>query len=230
MITLATFPAHFGTRSTSPFCIKAIYLLNMAGLEWKRQDELDPRKFPKAKLPAIIVGSQTIGGSDIIQQYLEGHGHDFDAGLSAQEKAQSHSFIRMAEEHMYFHLVLDRWGNNAVWPTVRDVYFGAIPKLPRLFITSGLRKTLTKGMIVQGLGRLSEKERMERLEPDLQAIVAQLAGKRFLFADVPTAADASVASVLATMRATPIKTDLSRRIANDPALSGYIDRVDAELG
>jgi glutathione S-transferase len=230
MITLVTFPAHFGSQSTSPFCIKAIYLLNMASVDWQRKDELDPRKYPKAKLPALTVNSQTIGGSDIIQQYLEGQGHDFNAGLNAREKAQSHAFVRMAEEHMYFHLVLDRWDNDAVWPTIRDVYFGTIPKLPRLMITSGLRKKLTTGMVAQGLGRLSPEERMERLEPDLQAITAQLADRPFLFTDKPTAADAGVAPVLAAMRATPVKTNLSRRIANDQTLSDYIDRVETELG
>ncbi|MFT5786072.1 MAG: hypothetical protein ACI9KK_001425 [Ascidiaceihabitans sp.] len=43
-------------------------------------------------------------------------------------------------------------------------------------------------------------------------------------------ADTSVAAVLAAMRATPIKTDLSQRIASDQLLSDYIDRVDAALG
>ncbi|MEO9457535.1 MAG: glutathione S-transferase family protein [Lentilitoribacter sp.] len=230
MITLVTFAANFGTRSSSPFCIKAEYLLNMAGVPWQRQDEVDPRKYPKGKLPAITIGLETVGGSDGIQQYLEGQGHNFNANLSDLEKAQPHAFVRMAEEHMYFHLVLDRWGDDAVWPTVRDVYFNQIPKLPRLLITRRIRNTLIKGLITQGLGRLTPKERMDRLEPDLQAISAQLAHHTYLFSDQPTAADASVASVLAAMRATPIETSLSRRIANDQVLSDYIDRVDAALG
>lgn len=230
MITLITYPAQFGTRSSSPFCIKAEYLLNMAGVPWQRQDENDPRKWPKAKLPAITVDTDIIGDSDGIRHYLEGQGADFDKNLTDIEKAQSHTFIRMAEEHMYFHLVMDRWGNDAVWPTIRDVYFGDIPKLPRLIITRGLRAKLMKGMLAQGLGRLSPAERMERLEPDLQAIRSQLSQGDFLFGSEPCVADTSVASVLAAMRATPIKTDLSQRIASDQLLSDYIDRVDAALG
>jgi glutathione S-transferase len=230
MITLVTFPANFGTRSSSPFCIKAEYLLNMAGVPWQRQDEGDPRKWPKAKLPAITVGPEIIGDSDGIRRYLEAQGHNFDEGLSDLEKAQGHCFIRMAEEHMYFHLVLDRWGNDAVWPTIRDTYFKDIPKLPRLIITRGLRSTLVKGMKIQGLGRLSPSERMERLEPDLLAITVQLSQGKFLFGNTPCVADTSVASMLAAIRATPIETDLSRRIASDKILSDYIDRVDAALG
>ena len=108
MITLITYPAQFGTRSSSPFCIKAEYLLNMAGVPWQRQDENDPRKWPKAKLPAITVDLDIIGDSDGIRHYLEGQDADFDKNLSDIEKAQSHTFIRMAEEHMYFHLVMNR--------------------------------------------------------------------------------------------------------------------------
>lgn len=230
VITLITYAAEFGTRSSSPFCIKAEYLLNMAGVPWQRQDENDPRKWPKGKLPAITVESEIIGESDGIRKYLEMQGVGFYPGLSEIEKADAHAFARMAEEHMYFHLVIDRWGDDAVWPTIRDVYFKAIPKLPRLFVTRRLRAILMKGMVVQGLGRLSPAERMERLEPDLKAITSRLSQGQYLFGDRPCAADASVASILIAMRATPVKTDLSRRIASDQLLSDYIDRVDAALG
>jgi hypothetical protein len=94
----------------------------------------------KCHAASISVGTGIIGDSDGIPRYLEAQGHNFDAALSGLEKAQSHSFVRMAEAHMYFHLVLDRWGNDAVWPTTRDIYFKQIPKLPRLIITSGLRQ------------------------------------------------------------------------------------------
>jgi glutathione S-transferase len=140
----------------------------------------------------------------------------------------------MAKEHMYFHLVLDRWGNNDVWPTIRDAYFATIPKLPRLLVTRGLRSKLMAGMMAgmmaQGLGRLMPAERMERLEHDLIAIKAVLTRGDYLFGDTPCAADASVAAVLATMRATPVETVLSLRIASDQVLSSYINRVDAALG
>ena len=52
----------------------------------------------------------------------------------------------------------------------------------------------------------------------------------FLFGDTPCAADASLTSVLATMRATPGETLLSQRTANDQVLFSFIDRVDAALG
>lgn len=230
MITLITFPPTFGEPSASSFCTKAIYLLNMAGVDWQRHDTNDPRKWPKAKLPAITVDGRTIGDSNGIRAHLESLGIDLEPGLSDLDKSTAQAFVRMAEEHMYFHVVMDRWGDDDVWPIVRDTYFTDIPKLARFFVTKGLRKALMKGMHVQGLGRLSIEERMQKLEPDLQAITSRLWQGTFLFGDTPTAADASVATVLGSMRSTPIKTALRRRIEGDTVLCSYIDRVAERLG
>ncbi len=225
MITLITFAPSFGQPAASPFCVKAIWLLNLAGQQWKREDIFDPRSMPKQKLPAIRVDDRIIPDSDNIRSYLEGLGADFDAGLSDMEKSTSRAFICMAEEHMYFHIVMDRWGDDAVWPIVRDTYFASIPKLLRGFITNKLRKTAMQGMYRQGIGRFTPKERLARIEPDLKAITTRLWHGPFLFGDHPTAADASVAAMLANMRATPGKTLLKMRIAEDEILCRYIDRA-----
>jgi glutathione S-transferase len=230
MITLITFAPSFGQPAASPFCVKAIWLLNMSSQTWQREDIVDPRKMPKQKLPAIRVGGDIIPDSDNIRSYLEAQGADFDAGLSDMEKATSRAFIRMAEEHMYFHVVMDRWGDDTVWPIVRDTYFEQIPKLLRGVITNGLRKSLMKGTHAQGLGRLTPEERVARVEPDLQAITTRLWHGQFLFGDKPTAADASVASMLQNMRATPGKTLLKMRVAEDEILCRYIDRAGDAMG
>lgn len=230
MITLITYAPSFGQEAASPFCVKAIWLLNMSGQNWQREDIADPRKMPKQKLPAIRVDGTVIPDSDNIRAYLEQQGADFDAGLSDMEKATSRAFIRMAEEHMYFHVVLDRWVNDDVWPTIRDQYFSAIPALLRGFVTNKLRKTVVQGMNMQGLGRFTPQERMERLELDLSAIATRLWLGPFLFGDRPTAADASVAAMLSNMRATPGTTLLKTRVAEDEILCRYIDRCEAAMG
>ena len=229
MITLVTFPPSFGELSASSFSTKAIYLMNLSGVEWQRQNESDPRKWPKGKLPAMVVNGRTIGDSNGIRAYLESTGVNLEPALSEDDKATAHSFVRMAEEHMYFHVVMDRWGNDEVWPIVRDEYFKAIPKLLRLIVTRGLRKKLMIGMHAQGLGRWTPEERMQRIEPDLQAIAQRLSSRKFLFGDAPTAADASVAPLLGAMRATPLQTLLRRRIEGDAVLCSYADRVAAAL-
>ena len=230
MLTLVIYPPAFGQSSSSPFCVKAQYLLNMSGLPWQKQDANDPRKWPKGKLPALLSGDEVIGDSDNIRAFLEEQGAQFDQGLTELDRATSRAFIRMAEEHMYFHIVLDRWGDNAVWPSVRDTYFSAIPTAFRNLITRGIRKTLLNGMDAQGLGRLTAGERLDRIELDLVAIATRLWEGPFLFGKTPTAADASVAAMLGSIMATPGGTALSRRVKEDVILNEYVSRVEDALG
>lgn len=226
MQTLITFPANFGSVSASPFCIKAAWLLKWSGQPWARQDMNDPRKMPHGKLPVLQVGTVMHSGSDAIATYLQTRGADFWGDIAPQDRATGQAFIRMAEDHMYFHLVMDRWGNDAVWPVIRDAYFADIPAILRGFITGRIRARALEGVRWQGIGRLTGAERMLRLEPDLQAISVRVA-EGFLLGDSPTLADVSVASVLEAMAACPVKTTLSARVSEDAVLMAYVGRMKA---
>ncbi|UWR22395.1 glutathione S-transferase family protein [Sulfitobacter sp. S190] len=230
MLTLLTFGPAFGEISASPFSIKAIWLLNLSGQPWQRRVLTDPRKMPKGKLPALEVDGGIIADSDDIRGYLESQGHDFETGLSDLDKANARAFIRMAEEHMYFHQVLDRWGNDAIWAVIREQFFADVPRPLRGLVSGSLRKKLLRGMHVQGLGRLSAAERLARVEPDLTAIAARLWQGKFLFGDRPSAADTSVGAMLCCMMSAPVQTPLSRRIADDPVLGAYAQRCRDAMG
>ena len=230
MITLYTFASGFGQFSYSPFCTKAGWLLNLSGVEWTRENLTDPRKMPFSKLPVIkLEDGRLVPDSDNIRTYLEGMGHDFDAGLSARDKAVSRAFIRMAEEHIYFHQVMDRWGDDANWEVIRAEYFGFLPFFIRGFVTKKLRGNLMRTMHGMGLGRLTVQQRLERVTPDLEAIVAQLEGRAFLFGDTPSAADTSVGAVLSAVMAAPVPTPLSRRVSGDRVLGSYAARCAAAM-
>ncbi|MGR3502000.1 glutathione S-transferase family protein [Pseudaestuariivita sp.] len=229
MLTLLTYPAAAGVFSLSPFCVKAALLLQHSGQPWQREDVQDPRKTRYGKLPVLRAGTEVIADSDTIRAWLEARGADFDAGLSASQKAHSRAVIRMAEEHLYFILMLDRWGDPKVWPTIRDTYFTAIPPGLRHVIAGGLRRSVIKGMQVQGLGRFTPEERLARAEQDLTALSALLDANAFLFGPEVTAADLSVAPMLDAMRSTPVETALSRRVGGDPTFTAYLDRVAAAV-
>ena len=224
MLTLLTFPAEYGEPTATPFGVKAICLLNMSGQDWKIGNA-DVRKMPKAKLPVLKVGERLIPDSENIRSYLEEQGIDFDAGLSDVERAASRAFIRMAEEHLYFHLVADRWLRDDVWPITRDTFFGMIPKPMRGLITGKIRKNLRAGIYTQGIGRFTESERAERVAKDLHAIKLQLGDKPYLFGDSPTAADASVCPMLSGLVSIPLPTEVSNLVKNDAMLTDYIARM-----
>jgi len=230
MITLITFPETFGEFAASPFCTKAAYLLQMSGLPWKREDTLDPRPFKYGKLPAIRLASgDVICDSENIRVHLEALGADFFKGLSADDRACARAFTVMAEEHMYFHQVLDRWANDEIFKILQIEFFSMIPALLRGFVTGKLRKSLLHGMNAQGLGRFTPEERLARLEGDLQAISARLSTRPFLFGNTPGAADASVAAMLGGMRASPVETLQSKRVGSDTALMDYVNRMETTV-
>ena len=229
MITLLTYPAAAGEFSSSPFCTKAAYLLALAEKNWHREDTMDPRKMQYGKLPVIRTEERLIADSDAIREFLEADGTDFDVGLSDLDKANARAFIRMAEEHFYFHLVLDRWADDSVWSKIREIYFSSIPKPLRAIVANRLRRQLLRSMQTHGLGRFSAPERMLRIEPDLQAVAKRLWATRYLFGDCPSAADCSVAAMLGAMRATPVDTELKIRVASDALISDYIDRMQRLL-
>lgn len=227
MITLITYPAGWGEHSLSPFCTKAILLLNASGLPWVRKDTLDPRKYPNQKLPAIDVDGRIIGDSENIRAYLANAGHDMDAHLSPSDRAEALVWQRLSEEHLYYQLVLDRWANPKVWPHVKRDYFGNLPFPVRHILPNILRRNVVAGLTFMGHARQSPEMRMARIEQDLNAIQTRLADQAFLFGNLPCSVDAGLCAVLGAMQATPVDTALKRRVADDARLMSYIDRVKA---
>ena len=230
MLTLLTFPAGFGDFSLSPFCTKVAWLLEMSGETWQRQDVINPRRLPKQKLPVLqLANGRMISDSRVIRAYLDERGGHFDTGLTAEARDMALLFERMVEEHLYFLLLTDRWANDAVWPAVRQAFFGSIPGLVRRPVTGMARRSILRDLQGQGIGRMSPEERMQRADADLKVIAAQLSDRPFLLTDHPTAADASVAAIVTALRDTPVATALTRRVRNDAVLSDYVDRMRETL-
>jgi len=229
MLTLVTYPAGLGAFSLSPFCVKAALLLQTSGQLWQRRDSVDPRRTPHGKLPVLETSGGLVPDTSAIRTYLEHLGTDFDPGLSDDDRALSHGFSRMAEDHLYFHIVMDRWGDDAVWPTIRDLYFASIPRAMRAFVAGGLRRNLLRGLSVQGIERFTPQERFIRADADLKAIAARLRHRPFLFGNAPTAADFSVAPMLDALRRTPVATRLTKRVSQDETLTAYLDRIEVAV-
>jgi glutathione S-transferase len=225
MYDLITYSAGFGNVSYSPFCVKSIWMLNQSDTKWQRADAPDPRKYAHGKLPVLRANGQLIHDSDNIRLFLEEQGADFWGDTKATDKAMGRALIRMAEDHLYFHVVHDRWVNDDVWPHILKAYFTSIPKLIRGFVTNNLRKGVRQGLHSQGIGRLNDAERLVRLDQDLDALRTLLAENTYLLGDNPTLPDFSVASTLANIAASPIPTPTSLRVKDDPALMGYVTRM-----
>ncbi|WP_264211917.1 glutathione S-transferase family protein [Leisingera thetidis] len=225
MLTLLTYPRNGAVFSLSPFCVKAALLLAFSGQSWTREDLSDPRGMPHRKLPVLRTPGGLVPDSSAIRAWLERRGTNFDASLGTRDRAQARMLIRMAEDTLYFHVVCNRWDNDAVWPTIRDKYFHEIPALIRRPVAGAIRRSVHKGLMFQGTARFSKEERIQRIDQDLQAITALLKGQDFLFGAHISSADFSVSSMLQAMGTTPVRTPLVSRILDDAVLKRYVNRV-----
>jgi len=229
MLRLIVFAPALNAPSASPFCTKALCLMQMAGAEFRRVNS-DPRKTPKSKLPVLHDGDLVVADSDAIRSHLEKTlPFDFDAGLSDAQRAVSRAFIRLAEEHLYFAVVADRWQNDENWPAVKKIFFAPIPALLRPLLAAKLRRDALAQLHGQGMGRHSLAEQLTRADLDLAAIATQIGKQAFLFGDTPTAADASVAAMLVAAAGSPVDTPLKLRVTGDAALMAYLDRARAAI-
>lgn len=80
MIRLYTFGPLAGLPDFSPFVIKAMLLLKMAGLDHV-EDRTGFRRAPKGKLPYIDDDGEIVADSFFIRQHIEKkYRFDYDAG------------------------------------------------------------------------------------------------------------------------------------------------------
>ena len=226
MIKLTLFPSAFGEPSASPFCMKAWCMLHASGLPFDVEETPDPRKAPKGKLPVIEADGKVIADSEQIRAHIEqASGIDFDDGLTARDRAISQATIRMVEEHIYFAILMDRWGEDDNWAQVRQIFFNDFPFLMRGVISGVARKQALQGLNGQGMGRHSAEERFQRVQKDVLALRDLLGEQDFLFGDRPTAADYSAAPMLRASIVTPVPKALTKFIKSDAKLMAYVTRV-----
>ncbi len=226
MLHLVSYAPAFGEPSPSPFCVKAMCLLQMSGVEWQPKWQQDPRKEPKAKLPVLEDGDSKIADSHFILRHLESaHGADFDAGLSEEQKAISMAAVRMTEEHLYWAILHDRWMDDRNWAVVRDLFFSGIPAIMRGFVTGQVRRQVRGSLNAHGLGRHSAAEIAELATEDLRSLEGLLGDKPFMMGDAPTGLDATAGPFIAAAAGTPNETGLTRALAAMPKLNAYTGRV-----
>ncbi len=89
-----------------------------------------------------------------------------------------------------------------------------------------VRRKVLAGLFRQGIGRLEYERMPARAEHDLVAFESALETGPMLFGEHFTAADASVASVLATIAGSPSPTGLSDRVRNSRTLMTCIKVVE----
>lgn len=226
MLILRAFPPLNNLPSPSPFVLKTMGYLKLLELDWQLDIRADIRKQPSGKFPVLVDGDTIIPDSTAIATYLEKiAGRKLNDGLTDAEKTLSHALMRMAEQHLYFFVVYNRW-------SVDENFAQLLPQLQKLApfpmskILPGIIRNVTlKQVKAQGVGRMSPELRVARLAMDLGAIEHQLGGGPWLFGDTPHAADLSVAAMLVLLQACPADTDIRAEFLGRPNLVAYAERA-----
>jgi glutathione S-transferase len=229
MITLYGSAPHFGLPDPSPFVTKAEMLLKLAKLAY-RTAPMSFRQAPKGKIPYLEDDGLVIPDSTFIRFHLEQkYNIDFNGDYSAMERAIAWSVERMPEEHFYWPIIHDRWAQDGNFAKGPRQFFRMAPAPIRPFVRWLIRRRVIKTLHAQGLGRHSDSERLDLGKGDIDAVSELLGEHRYLLADRPCGADATVFSFLLGALCPLFDSRLRDHIESRPNLVAYVRRMKAEF-
>jgi glutathione S-transferase len=225
VITLYTFGPFFGLPDGSPFVLKAMFLLKFAGLPY-REDRGGYRKAPKGKLPYIDDDGIVVADSAFIRRHIETkYGFDYDAGLTAEQKATAWAVEKMCDDHLYWAVIDARWmepGNFANGPAR---FFDGLPRPVRPVLGAMVRRKMAKTLQLHGLGRHTRAEIADLGCRDIAALADLLGDKPFLMGDKPCGADATVGAFVAGLFPPMFETPLRTAVESHANLVAYNARL-----
>lgn len=225
-ILLYRFGPFLGTPDASPFVIKAMLLLKLAGLRY-RPVAGNPMTAPRRLLPFIRDEGVTVTDSTLIRWHIERkYGVAFDAALDPRQRALAWAVERMCEDHLYFALLALRWIDD---DNFRDGLgrhmFAAVPLAVRPLAKVVLRRMNRKRLAGHGLARHDTGD-LERLAMrDLDALAALVGDQRYLGGDTPCAADATLFGILTAIITPPLRSPIIAAARGHANLVGYCDRI-----
>lgn len=224
-IVLYGFGPFLGAPDSSPFVIKTMVLLKLAGLDY-RVVRGNPLRAPKKLLPYIQDGGVTVADSTLIRSHLERtYGVDLDAGLSAEQRAVAWAVERLCEDHLYFAMLHARWMDRGNFTKGVGTMFGVIPAPVRPIAKVMLRRMNAARLHGHGLGRQAPSDRIALAVRDIDALAAILGTKRHVMGDAPCGADATVFAFVESILTPPLNDPLRSAMQSHDNLVAYRDRL-----
>lgn len=225
MLKIYGFGAASGLPDFSPYVIKAMTLLKMAGVDYV-VEKGSPGRAPKGKLPYIDDDGVLVPDSTLIRFHLEKtRGIDFDSGLSAGQRAQSWAVEKLCEDHLIPIIAVLRWRDEANFQKGVGAFFDkSLPAFARP------AKWLIRGVILKrlragGIARFSPEEIDLLGERDVETLAALIGDKPYLMGDKPCAADAAVFAALALLLDPASAGKVRDTALATPNLVAYRDRI-----
>jgi glutathione S-transferase len=221
-------PSH---ESYSPFCLKVHRALRAAGLPYARRHADRPDAYRalnrSGQVPVLLVGDEPVFDSTRIVARIERLAPEAFGPLDARTQAEARLWEDLADTSLNGFLVASRWADERNWPGVREAYFSGIPAVLRGLVTRKLRAGVMRALEARDVWRHGPEACWQRFEDALDQLELRAPRQGFWLTDRLTVADFALFGQLHSLRL-PLTAWQSSRIAAHPALSAYLDRVNAQ--
>jgi glutathione S-transferase len=224
-VVLHTFGPFLGTPDSSPFVIKTLLLLKLAGVAY-REDRNGLTGAPRGLLPYIRDDGVVVTDSTHIRTHLERkYSIDFDAGLSAEQRAIGWAIEKMCEDHLYFALLDLRWRDRRNFRKGLSRMFKVLPLPLRPLARFVMRRRTVDKIRRQGMG-LHDKDEIAALAiRDIEAISILLGTRPFLMGKEICGADASVFGFVTALLTPELSSPVIAAAMGKSNLIAYRDRI-----
>lgn len=224
-VILHRFGPFFGAPDSSPFVIKVMLLLKLAGVPY-REVAGNPLNAPRKLLPVIEDDGELVADSGLIRAHVErAYGFDFDAGLTGEQRALAWAVERMCEDHLYFAMLDARWTDREAFRKGVGTMFGVVPAPARPFAKAMLRRANAARLHGHGLGRHSSAEIAALAIRDIDALAAIIGDRPCLMGEAPCGADAFVYGIVTSILTPPLDNPLREAMAQRANLVAYCERM-----
>lgn len=228
MLVLYTFGPALGLPDPSPFVLKTMLQLGMAGIPFEsRAGFIALMRAPKGHLPYIRdEDGSVVADSSFIRDHIEKtRGVDLDAGHDAHARALGWALEKMLEDNVYFALAHNRWLRPAGFEATRQALFGHLPGPIAGLIATLARRRVRGQLAAQGMAQHNDMEVDLLADRGFQSAATLLGTKPYLLGDKPAAVDATLAAFSAEAAADAYPGQLRNAVRGRPTLLAHRDRV-----
>ena len=212
MLTLYSYLTLFGVADNNGYGLKVFAFLKLAGVPFAHEHIFDASKAPRGQLPYIVDGSDTVGDSETILNFVtEKYRLAIDAALTDAQRTQNLLITRMLDD-LYWVMSYSRWKDERYWPLFRDALLREHPSVTK----EGLAKAQEfnfQRYYYQGIGRYDPDAAMARGLADLGAIAGLIPQHGYVHGDKPTGIDAGIYGFIANIYFYDIDTPLKQFVA-----------------
>lgn len=225
MVVLYSYPQLFGLPDNNPFGLKVDTFLRLTQIPYQHEHILDTKNAPRAQLPYLVDGNETVTDSNLIISYLtEKYKISLDKELSEPQKNIHFLVTRMLDSHLYWIMSYSRWQDGQFWPLFKAEFLRQRHDLSAEALDLARKYNIDK-YHYQGIGRYTKAAIYQAGIEDLHVINSLLGTNDFFFGKSVHTLDACCYGFLANIFYFDIKTPLKDFIVSQTNLSNYIQRI-----